>query len=165
MKLFKTLKLILLFFLYSSDIFATEVPQFLNWESKYIKLNPQIIDSEGHNAFVDIYVNKIAKSSYVNSSKTFPEGSIILKPLYADMYRKEMARLVVMKKMKKGYDPKNSDWWYGVYDETGTEGWYTGIIKSCIHCHETARKTDYLFTQSVMFEIREFIDFEALDDS
>ena len=66
---------------------------------------------------------------------------------------------------KKGYDPKNSDWWYGVYDETGTEGWYTGIIKSCIHCHETARKTDYLFTQSVMFEIREFIDFEALDDS
>ncbi|WP_148218543.1 cytochrome P460 family protein [Sulfurimonas autotrophica] len=49
--------------------------------------------------------------------------------------------------------PQNNDWWYGAYDKTGTTVWFEGKIKSCIKCHQIAKKTDYLFTESVMEEI------------
>jgi len=122
------------------------------WRSMNL-LNVVPIESDAHNAYVDIYVNDIAKETYVKQKKEFPIGSIIIKPLYPTEKREELARLTIMMKMDRGYDSENGDWWYGVYDELGVDGWYQGKIKSCIKCHKMVKHTDYLFTQSVMEQI------------
>ncbi|WP_457743771.1 cytochrome P460 family protein [Sulfurimonas sp.] len=125
---------------------------FAKWK-KFHKLNKEILHSHGHNAFVDIYLNDIALSPYINKHTHFPKNSIIIKPLYADEEREHLARIVIMIKMAKGYDEAHSNWWYGVYDKTGTKVAYEGKIKSCIECHKIAKQTDYLFTTTVMEEI------------
>ena len=122
------------------------------WRSMNL-LNKEPIESDAHNAYIDIYVNDIAKPSYINMHKKFDEGSIIIKPLYTGAKREMLARLVIMMKMPEGYDSENGDWWYGVYDEYGVEGWYQGKIKSCITCHKMVKESDYLFTESVMEDI------------
>lgn len=122
---------------------------FPKWR-EFNKLNKALLRSHDHHAMVDIYTNDIAIEPYVKQKKSFPEGSIIIKPLYKEKNRGYLARLVVMVKMHKGYDTKNNDWWYGVYDKTGTTVWFEGRIKSCIKCHEIAKETDYLFSETVM---------------
>lgn len=145
------LKIIVLL-LFSTVLFATEHFTFSEWPQQ-IKLNKERLESEGHNAFVDIYVNKIAEATYKTRGKLFPVGSISYKPLFYDATKKVPSMLVVMKKMPKGYDPKNQDWWYGVYDVAGKKGYYQGRINSCIKCHAQVAETDYLFTQTVMDKI------------
>ncbi|MDH5465571.1 MAG: cytochrome P460 family protein [Thiovulaceae bacterium] len=129
---------------------AKETPDFIfkYWKNT-TKITHDTIESDAHNAFLDIYVNELAKDAYLQEKTLFPVGSIVYKPLYADPYRKQFARLVIMVKMKKGYDPKNGDWWYGVYDESGTDMYYQGRIRSCIVCHEQGKETDYMFSKSV----------------
>ncbi len=132
---------------YSSDYI------FPYWKN-LIKLNKTPMESASHRAWIDLYVNKLAKDPYIKAQSRFPEGSIVLKPLFTDQNRTTIARLVIMMKMEPGYDKENGDWWYGVYDETGREGWYTGKIKSCIKCHTHAKSTDYMFSDIVMDEIK-----------
>lgn len=125
---------------------------FSNWKNLTL-LNKTPFKSDEHRAYVDIYVNSLAKDAYINKKSKFKVGSLIVKPLYPEKKRENIARLVIMMKMKKGYDEDFNDWWYGVYDETGSEMWHQGKIVSCIACHIGAEDTDYLFTQSVMKKI------------
>ena len=125
---------------------------FPRWKSLH-KLNTEALESDSHRAWFDIYVNTLAKESYLEKLDLFPMGSIVVKPLYPDPERSETSKLTIMIKMKKGYDTGNADWWYGVYDETGMEGWYQGKIKSCIKCHAYGKETDYMFSESVMESI------------
>ena len=127
---------------------------FPRWKSLH-KLNTEALESNAHRAWFDIYVNTLAKKAYVEKLSLFPVGSIVLKPLYPDPPRSKIAKLTIMIKMEKGYDAENGDWWYGVYDETGMEGWYQGKIQSCIKCHSKAKKTDYMFSESTMESINE----------
>ena len=130
---------------------------FPNWKNTY-KINQEPIESEGHIAFVDIYVNAIAKEAYLEEKEIFPVDSLIFKPLFSDPQGKDFARLVIMLKMPKGYDDKHGDWWYGVYDESGTVKHHQGRIHSCIVCHEEGRSTDYTFSESVNIEIERLAD-------
>jgi len=142
---------LLMIFLLCSTILLGKQPadfNFLGWEKKH-KLNYEAFESDAHNAYLDIYVNELAKEAYIKEKSLFPVGSIIYKPLYNDPMRKIFAKLVLMVKMKPGYDTKNGDWWYGVYDKSGTEMYYQGKLKSCIRCHEAAKATDYTFSKSV----------------
>jgi len=127
---------------------------FPRWKSLH-KLNTEALKSDSHRAWVDIYVNILAKKAYVEKLSLFPMGSIVLKPIYPDPLRSETTRLTIMIKMEKGYDPENADWWYGVYDETGMEAWHQGKIKSCINCHKYGKEKDYMFSESVMERINE----------
>ena len=127
---------------------------FPRWKSLH-KLNTIALKSDSHRAWVDIYVNALAKESYVEKLNLFPVGSIVVKPIYPDSKRSETSKLTIMVKMEKGYDTDNADWWYGVYDESGMEGWYQGKIKSCIKCHALGKETDYMFSESVMESINE----------
>jgi len=122
---------------------------FPNWKQSY-DLTKGIIESDAHNAYVEILLNETAVDAYVEVKPLFPVGSEVFKPLYADVEGKEFARLVIMVKMEEGYDSENGDWWYGVYDESGTEMWYEGRIPECISCHAMAKETDYMFSRSVM---------------
>lgn len=148
-------KLLLLSALFSYTlVWAKVTPDFVfpNWK-KTFKLNQKAFESEGHNAYIDIYVNELAKEPYIKEHEIFPVGSAIFKPLFADANRNGFARLVIMIKMKAGYDAKNGDWWYGVYDESGMKASHQGRIKSCIDCHAEGRATDFTFSQSVNAEI------------
>lgn len=164
--LLPTALLILFFLLFGSASAETDTAQktikhdyksefiFPRWKNLH-KLNTKPLESDAHRAWLDIYVNNLAKEPYITQSDRFPIGSIVLKPLHTDPQRSETARLVIMMKMQKGYDSQNGDWWYGVYDETGMEGWYQGKIKSCIKCHAHAKETDYMFSETVMESINE----------
>ena len=150
-------KIVILLFLCLSlfsqeNIHKSEHYSFANWKN-LILLNKTPFKSDEHNAYVDIYVNKLAKDTYINKKSNFKEGSLIIKPLYPEENRENIARLVIMMKMKKGYDEDFNDWWYGVYDKTGLEMWYEGKIMSCIACHIAVEESDYLFTHSVMKKI------------
>lgn len=127
---------------------------FPRWKSMF-RLNDMPLKSHAHRAWVDIYVNRYAREAYTKRAALFPIDSIIVKPLYSDAQRSAIARLVIMMKMDKGYDPKNGDWWYGAYDESGMEGWHQGKIKSCIKCHSRAKETDYMFSERVMEDIED----------
>ena len=127
---------------------------FPRWKSLH-KLNTIALPSADHNAWFDIYVNAIAKKAYVEKLNLLPVGSIILKPLYPDEERSETSKLTIMLKMEKGYDTQHGDWWYGVYDETGMEGYNQGKIQLCIKCHTKAKKTDYMFSEIMMESINE----------
>ena len=127
---------------------------FPHWKSLH-KLNTEALKSDSHRAWIDIYVNTLAKGSYVKKLDLFPVGSIVVKAIYPDKERSETSKLTIMIKMEKGYDTDNGDWWYGVYDKTGMEGWYQGKIKSCIKCHAYGKETDYMFSESVMESINE----------
>lgn len=144
--------MIFIVILLSTLLFAKENFLFTDWH-KQIKLNPIVLESEAHNAYVDIYVNKLAESTYRNRGSTFKEGAVVYKPLYYSRDKKEIAIIVIMKKMHKGYDTPHNDWWYGVYDENGQVGYHQGRIKSCIACHAQVPQTDYMFSQSVMDKI------------
>ncbi len=127
---------------------------FPHWKNLY-KLNTVALPSADHNAWFDIYINTLAKKAYVEKLSLLPVGSIVLKPLYPDEQRSEIAKLTIMIKMEKGYDTEHGDWWYGVYDETGMEGYYQGKIQSCIKCHTQAKETDYMFSEIMMESINE----------
>jgi hypothetical protein len=127
---------------------------FPHWKSLH-KLNTETLKSDSHRAWFDIYINALAKKAYIQKWSLFPVGSIVVKALYPDQERSETSKLTIMIKMEKGYDTDNGDWWYGVYDETGMDGWYQGKIKSCIQCHAYGKETDYMFSESVMESINE----------
>jgi len=129
------------------------VMTFPDWRQNYL-LTPEIINSDAHNAYIEIYLNDKAKDAYINIEPGFKKGSAVFKPLYSDKTGKHTARLVIMVKMYEGYDSENGDWWYGVYDESGTKMWYEGRIPECIDCHALAKETDYLFSRSVMKRIK-----------
>jgi hypothetical protein len=118
------------------------------------KLNHNLLESDDHRAYVDIYVNRLAKEPYIREDEKFPIGSVIVKPLYPEEKRDNLNRIVIMMKMQKGYDSTNGDWWYGSYNKDGTKAYVSGKIQSCIACHEVAQDTDYLFSESVMFKIK-----------
>lgn len=128
---------------------------FPHWKSLH-KLNTEALKSDAHRAWFDLYVNTLAKKAYIEKLSLFPVGSIVLKSHFPNSQRSEIARLGIMIKMEKGYDTENADWWYGVYDETGMKGSYQGKIKSCIKCHAQAKETDYMFSESVMYNINEW---------
>lgn len=132
---------------------AEHIKVFPKWKKSY-DLTKGIIESDAHNAYVEILMNKKAVDAYVEVKPVFPVGSEVFKPLYSDADGKRFARLVIMVKMKEGYDSENGDWWYGVYDESGTEMAYEGRIPECISCHAMAKETDYLFARSVMKKLK-----------
>jgi len=137
---------------YDKQYRATEEVSFEQWQN-FPKLNLQILESDSHNAYIDIHANASGKKAYESRAKLFPVGAIIYKPIFHDEKGEDIIRLTVMVKRERGYDNENGDWWYGVYDKTGTEAWYQGRIHSCIKCHKIAEETDYLFTEKVMDNI------------
>ncbi|MEN8147155.1 MAG: cytochrome P460 family protein [Campylobacterota bacterium] len=141
---------------------------FPKWKKSY-DLTKGVMESDAHNAYIEILLNERAVDAYVEIKPVFPVGSEVFKPLYRDAEGKEFARLVIMVKMEEGYDSENGDWWYGVYDESGTQMAYEGRIPECISCHAMAKETDYLFARSVMkklngIDTHELFEYDDSDD-
>ncbi len=143
--------LFLILFLLVS-LFAQD--NYENW-NKHYKLTPIPLNSDAHNAFIEIFTNKKATLAYINKVKNYPVGAIVYKPLYKDKHKKVLVRVVIMEKMYKGYDSENGDWFYGVSNPKGDNVYEKGKIGHCISCHKLVKETDYMFSESVIKKIND----------
>lgn len=129
---------------------------FENWK-EWALVTPKPVLSLGHgSSWVKIHVNELAESIYLSMGAPYPECAQIVKSHYFDVEGTQIDSLTVMVKMPSGYDTENGDWWYGMYDKSGTIAKKQGrLFSACISCHRGAAKTDYLFSEEVMSEVRE----------
>ncbi|MEZ4398586.1 MAG: cytochrome P460 family protein [Kofleriaceae bacterium] len=113
------------------------------WAS-WTKVNAARFTSKGHRQVpVDVYVEPAFVAAYRDLGATAPVGLRVVKAQHDA--QGQVAALTVMGKMPAGYDPANGDWYYGVYDATGTKATREGKLASCIACHAQAAAHDYLF--------------------
>jgi hypothetical protein len=123
---------------------------FVGW-NEWTQVTPDPVVSEGHsNNWVGIFVDELAKETYLSAGAPYPECAKIVKPVYSDGEGTSVRKLTVMVKMPAGYDPENGDWWYASYDATGTYVRKQGRLYECIFCHKQAVETDYLFSKHIM---------------
>lgn len=144
------MKFLFLILFYLVSLLAQD--SFEGWEDNY-RLTSAPIDSDAHNAYIEIFTNKQATDAYLNEAKEYPVGAIVYKPLYRDIDKKFLVRVVIMQKMYKGYDTENGDWFYAVSNPKGDDVYTQGRIKHCISCHKFVKETDYMFSKSVMKKI------------
>lgn len=130
---------------------ADTIPNFTNYAA-WTKVNPKPI--KGHEVFVNIYVNDLARDIYLSASgETFPECAMIVKPHLESADSNKVTAITVMVKMPAGFDPENNDWWWGMYDKDGKVAEMSGKVPVCVACHKPVAATDYVFSQKVMEEI------------
>lgn len=123
---------------------------FEDWKN-WTSVTSKPVRSKAHsNNWVGIYVNKLAETTYLSASSPYQVCAKIVKPIYTDSSGTNIRKLTIMVKMSPGYDPANADWWYGIYDASGTDMWNEGKLPDCIICHKQAAETDYLFSKDVM---------------
>jgi len=121
-------------------------PDFSNWTS-WTQVNDQIFMSKGHKKkpanvftppqYADFYKN-------LSEGQKAPVGFQVAKAHYPDMTGASVAVVMVMAKMQAGYDPDNGDWFYGIYDPSGTKAMQSGKLEMCQDCHDTYDDQDYL---------------------
>ena len=125
-------------------------PTFTDYAT-WTKVNPHPV--QGHEVYVNIYVNDLAKDIYLSASgKTFPVCAMIVKAHLSSQDSDVVTALTVMMKMPAGYDPDHNDWYWGMYDSTGKLAEMSGKVQACIMCHQPAASADYVFSQKVMQE-------------
>lgn len=121
---------------------------FEDWP-QWTKVNKNPIT--GHDAeWTFIHVDDLAEATYLAATAPYPECATIVKAEYTDSSLSTVSKLAIMVKMSAGYDPDHADWWYGMYDQTGTKASMQGKIAFCIECHKDASATDYLFSKEVL---------------
>lgn len=123
---------------------------FEDWR-EWVQVTSKPVISKGHsNNWVGIYVDELAKDTYLSAGAPYSECAKIVKPIYNDAEGKSVRKLTIMVKMPLGYDPENGDWWYASYDATGMKVRQQGRLAGCIPCHKQAAETDYLFSKDVL---------------
>ena len=133
-----------------SECNAEAAPDFVDYVS-WTKVNPKPI--KGHETYVDIYVNDLAKDIYLSASgEIFPVCAMIVKPHLASTDSETVTAITVMVKMPAGYDPEHNDWWWGMYDKDGKMAQMSGKVQVCIACHQPVASADYVFSQKVLGE-------------
>lgn len=123
---------------------------FEDWR-QWTQVTPKPVISKGHsNNWVGVYVDDLAKETYLAATGPYAECAKIIKPIYTDSSGAVVRKLTIMVKMPPGYDTEDNDWWYGTYDATGTIAITQGKLTGCIICHRQAANTDYLFSKDVV---------------
>ncbi len=104
---------------------------FEDWRN-WTKVASKPVFSKAHgNEWVEVYVDDLAKATYLATSAPYPECATIVKVHYTDASGTNEGDLTIMAKMLPGYDPENNDWWYGKYDATGTKMKKQGKLMGC----------------------------------
>jgi hypothetical protein len=95
--------------------------------------------SAGHgNNWVGIFVDDLAKPTYLSAGATYPECARIVKPIYHDTEGTAVRKLTIMVKMRAEYDPNDGNWWYAHASPRGTNIGRRGRLGGCIPCHKQA---------------------------
>lgn len=116
-----------------------------SWAS-WPQINDATFRSKGHQkAWVDVHVEPQFEAAYRAGTGPMPAGMRIVKAAHADGDTPgAVTGLTVMVKMEPGYDPDHGDWFYGVYDASGTVASKQGKLTMCIGCHSQWADNDYL---------------------
>ncbi len=117
-----------------------------DWAS-WTRINADTFRSKGHrDAWVDVHVDPPFADAYRAGVGPMPVGMRIVKAAHADVDGApgQVTGLTVMGKMEPGYDPEHGDWFYGIYDPTGTVAKQQGKLEMCIDCHDQWQEHDYL---------------------
>ncbi len=123
--------------------------------TSWTRINPQPLLSVGHsNVWVEIYVNALAKNTYLNAQAPYPPCAKIVKVSYKDKEATQFIDVTAMFKMSEGYDSSNHDWWYATLDQAGVEAEEKGRLANYIACHEKAKLSDFLFSPEVMKQVK-----------
>lgn len=132
---------------------VVDIPASFAGYTGWTKINPRPV--QGHEMFVDIYVNDLASEIYQSASGgTFPVCAVIVKTHLTGKDSDTVSAMTVMVKMPAGYDPSHKDWWWGMYDAKGKNAQMSGQVQVCIACHQPAADADYVFSQKVLEDIQ-----------
>ena len=123
---------------------------FEGWEN-WDQITREPVKSVGHSDnWVGIFVNPLARETYLQAGTPYQECAAIIKPVYSGPDEATVTKLTIMVKMPAGFDSENGDWWYASADPTGTKIVPKLSRRACIACHEQAKETDYLFSNEVL---------------
>jgi hypothetical protein len=92
-------------------------------------------------AFVNLYVNELAKRAIADKAALFPTGAVIVK----EKLKRDVSAAAIggMVKRAAGFDPDHGDWEYFYAAKSG--GFASGRLGNCIACHTQAQSRDYVF--------------------
>jgi hypothetical protein len=85
-----------------------------------------------HGAYVQVWLNDIARQDLTEGATTFSEGAIWVKEGYQDVGITSKG-VDAMRKVE-GWDPDAGDWFWGHYDDEG-EPVIAGHVTGCVPCH------------------------------
>ncbi len=96
-------------------------------------------------AFINLYVNALAKRAIEQDEGPFPTGALIVKE---KLKRGDSLNGVGgMVKRAPGFDPANGDWEYFYAGQSG--GFASGRLSNCVSCHAQAKSKDYVFSRPI----------------
>lgn len=119
------------------------------------RLNSAPYRSTRHgNFYLNNYVNDVGAEAYsrYEAAGKLPVGTVIAKDSFSLTRSGEvvLGALVVMEKMRPGFNPVSGDWKYSLikvdgsfFGETNGEG--AARVKYCIDCHLVAERHDHLY--------------------
>jgi cytochrome c553 len=119
---------------------------YAGWPS-WPRINEATFVSKGHGkAWVDVHVDPAFVDAYRAGAAPMPVGIRVVKAAHDDVEGSpgEVTGVTAMTKMEPGYDPENGDWFYGVYDPSGTVPKRQGKLAACIGCHDQWPERDHL---------------------
>jgi len=95
---------------------------------------------------VKLFANDIAlKQLRTEETYAMPVGATIVKEKWWNEAEKSPYAYAAMIKREPGYDPKHGNWEYVYVPISEEKPVERGLLKSCIDCHATAEKRDFLF--------------------
>lgn len=98
-----------------------------------------------HDKFVTVYVNEPGQRPLMEQKKSrYPQGSVIVKEKLTTKESTSPELLTVMMKRERGYNPKNGDWEYMVFDGAGQKLYARGKLDKCQACHQVYSNQDYV---------------------
>jgi hypothetical protein len=113
--------------------------------------------ASGVKGMINVYVSDEGAAAYaargpekIDQADDVPVGTIIVREVLSDTGR--VAKLTLMAKGPKGYQPELGDWWFAVttpdlaplMGET-TDEWQIGRMPECHGCHIPHAGDDFLF--------------------
>jgi len=102
--------------------------------------------SDPHRAkFITVYVNDLGRRAMTAElNPRFPVGTVIVKEKLPNKEATAPELLTVMLKRERGYDSKNGDWEYLMFDGPGRVVQGPVKTESCQSCHMAYKQQDYV---------------------
>lgn len=105
--------------------------------AKEQKVNPHI------QRYITVYVNPIGEKAMMKGG-SFPIGSVVVKEKFEKDLKTPVLSTIMIKR-ERGYNPACGDWQFAVLDAFTSKLEGDGKIDSCMNCHKTQPKQDFVY--------------------
>lgn len=99
-----------------------------------------------HPSTITVHANATGAADYEAENYPLPEGTVLVKTLYADPACTAISGWVVMEKREAGFSPSAGDWFWQEVNGDGSVA-DSGVIQSCIGCHAACADRDWTCTE------------------